>query len=90
MNQVVRFYKEDIKTARLESQLEVLTAHFQSHKEREGETAIKFEVTCGQVNDYVIRLGNGRQLSSEIVEMLRLILVMLATNATSERSFFGT
>jgi hypothetical protein len=51
MNQVVRLYDGDIEPARLESQLEVLTAHFQSHKEREEETATKSKVTFGQVKN---------------------------------------
>ena len=39
------------------------------------------------MQDYVIGLGKGRELLIEIVEILRSILSMPATNATSKRSF---
>ena len=39
------------------------------------------------MQDYIIGLGKGRELLTEIVEILRSILVMPATNATSKRSF---
>ena len=39
------------------------------------------------MQDYVIGLGKGRELLIEIVEILRSILSMTATNATSKRSF---
>ena len=44
-------------------------------------------MTFSQVKDYLISLGHERELLSEVVTILGLILVMPATNATSERSF---
>jgi hypothetical protein len=49
--------------------------------------AIKVQVAFSQVKDYVIGLRKGRELLSEIVKILHLILVMPDINATSKRSF---
>ena len=83
----MRLYEGDIEPARLKSQLEILTAEFQSQQFSEEGTVNKFPVTFSKVKDYLISLRHGRVLSSEVVTILRLILVMPATNATSKRSF---
>lgn len=75
MDRVVRLYEGDIDPARLQSQLEVITAHFQSQQMCEEGTAIKVQVAFVQVKDYVLGLGKGRELLSEIVKILRLILI---------------
>ena len=87
MEVVVRLYEGDIEPARLKSQLEILTAEFQSQQFSEEGTVNKLPLTFSKVKDYLISLGHGRELLSEVVTILRLILVMPATNATSKRSF---
>ncbi|XP_062504942.1 zinc finger MYM-type protein 1-like [Corticium candelabrum] len=67
MEVVVRLYEGDIEPARLKSQLEILTAEFQSQQVSEEGTVNKLPVTFGQVKDHLISLGHGRELLSEVV-----------------------
>ena len=39
------------------------------------------------IKEFIIGVGESRSLLSEVVKLINLILVMPATNATSERSF---
>jgi hypothetical protein len=59
----------------LKAQLQILSAKF--------EPPVSFSV----VKDFIFDLGEARSVLSEVVKLVRLILVMPATNATSERSF---
>ena len=76
------FYKNDIDKQLLITQLEVMKVHTANHNANLNKLT---------VSDLVKMVGEMkppfRQMFSEIVTVLKLIQVMPATNATSERSF---
>lgn len=79
--EVTDFYREDFKPADLKSQLSTLGTCFTSDDK---EPAI----TVGKVVEYVRQLpACKKDLLPEVVQLVKLILVMPATNATSERAF---
>lgn len=79
---VTHFYGTDLNPQLLKTQLTVLSTAF---KER---TAANSHVVLSEVIDFFkTRTPAQQELLSEVCKLLRLILVMPATNATSERSF---
>ena len=44
-------------------------------------------VTLKDIKNYIVSLGEAKSLVSEVSKLVQLILVLPATNATSERSF---
>lgn len=79
---VVDFYKGDVDREALKVQLETLRTHFAAVQ----KTAE--HVTFSDVLVYLRSLSTAmRSMFSEVVTLVKLLLVMPATNATSERSF---
>ncbi|XP_053395723.1 zinc finger MYM-type protein 1-like [Mercenaria mercenaria] len=82
MDFVVDFYKDDIDRLSLKSQLESLKVHARNSCDNVSN------VTVSDVTKLLTNMKPAsRAMFSEIVTVLKLILVMPATNATSERSF---
>ena len=77
---ISQLYKRDIDTAKLKVRLHVLRTHF---TEKEAASPVTFNA----IKSFLQNMGNANILLSEVVAIVRLILVMPATNATSERSF---
>ena len=76
------FYEDDFNSSQLQAQLLQLTVNF-SHTEVTTRT-----VTFGDICDYLRLLGTAQQaIYSQVVILAKLILVIPATNASSERSF---
>ena len=74
------FYSSDIDGSRLQTQLQVLATTFP----RESSVDVSF----ADILQYFRQLPqSGKVLLSEVCKVLKLILVMPATNATSERTF---
>ena len=79
---VCEFYKDDLDGAKLQVQLETLRATFPK--------AQLASVSVRDVHTFCCSLSvNERLLLSEVVTVLKLILVLPSTNAVSERSFSG-
>ena len=77
---VIDFYGADFQPSQLAAQLRV---HF-NQPETEGS------MTFGDVCDYLRSLNQAQQtVYSQVVVLVKLILVMPATNTTSERSFLA-
>ena len=75
---VSEHYSCDLDTANLRIQLQTLATNFPSHQ----------DISLGNVVKYFQNLTNRRKsLYSEVIKLVKLILVMPASNATSERSF---
>ena len=71
-------YANDINTPNLKIQLQTLSTNLETHS----------DVSLGSVVTYLQGLPRiGRTLYSEVITLVKLILVMPASNATSERSF---
>ena len=80
---VCSFYKDDFKQELLSSQLLTFGIDFQRGSDASGS-----DVTIFDIRDYFQSLGTGkRELLSQVCQVMKLLLVMPATNATSERSF---
>ena len=77
-DEIMRLYAQDFNQELLKSQLTILKTHFKDHSE---------PVRLSVIHEFLTNLGEARSLLSEVVKLLNLILVMPATNATSERSF---
>ena len=76
LNQVQKFYDKDIKYDNLEVQFQTISQ------------SVKEDFSLVGITDYLKSLSiTARSFYSEIVTLVELILVMPATNATSERSF---
>lgn len=76
---VIKFYEGDFHPSRLKIQLELLHTHFSS---RPGSLILK------DVIGFLTDLSTAhKELFSEVIIIAHLILVMPATNASSERSF---
>ena len=77
---VTNFYGSDFKTHELQTHLNTLTHNMPSD-----------DRTCTTLADVLKYLrslsGDKQQLMSQVIKLAKLILVMPATNATSERSF---
>ena len=79
LSSIQELYCTDFDSNILQTQLLILYSHFR-------ETAVTPALM--DVVDYVKSLGKpGQLLLSEVVKLIRLILVAPATNATSERTF---
>ena len=77
LNEVTDFYGEDLNKELLELQLTIL-----------GSNLIQEARTLIEIVTYLKSLPHpGKDLLSEVSKLMKLILVMPATNATSERSF---
>ena len=82
LDDVCAFYDDDFDKELLRSQLQTFGIHFQTVE----ETAVQISVF--DVKRYFLSLSPGQaSLLSQVRRLLQLILVMPATNATSERSF---
>ena len=77
-DEVMHLYDKDFDRELLKSQLDILKTHFSDRSE---------PVQISVVHEFLTDLGESRTLLSQVVKLLSLILVMPATNATSERSF---
>ena len=76
------FYHDDLDKELPHSQLQTFGIHFQTVE----ETAV--QILAFDVKQYFLSLSPGQaSLLSQVRRPLQLILVMPATNATSERSF---
>ena len=76
--EVMKLYGCDFDLTNLKSQLEILKSHFSNSSEA---------VCLSSIKEFLVNLGESRSLLSEVVKLIGLILVMPATNATSECSF---
>ena len=77
---ITSFYTDDLDPSQLRLHLETLSANF--------NTGTGSSVTIFDIKDYVLSLSvYERPLISEVVTILKLILVLPSTNAMSERSF---
>ena len=77
---VTEFYKTDIKKDALKVQLETMRTYFE-RQERD-------DIRLNDIVDYLrILEAPMRAIYSEVVTLVRILLVIPATNATSERTF---
>ena len=78
------FYKDDFDSGMLHAQLQVFTSECQRQQK---ETGIPF-TTVFDIKDFFCNLTDSQKsLFSEVCKVVKLILIMPASNATSERSF---
>lgn len=81
-----KFYK-DLESTYLEAQLRTLRIDFLQYWKKKFD-CVPVKVSILDVQEYFRCLSDGqRSLLGEITKLVQLILVMPATNATSERSF---
>ena len=79
LDEVCQFYKDDISRLELQTQLQLLGTYFSERGNK---------VTLRDCLQYLKSLSEEhRQLFQEVCTLFRLILVMPAANATSERCF---
>ena len=79
---VCEYYKDDLNPDVLHSQFLVFGNHFQSIPEKPSSP------TIFDIKDFFVKLSTAQKdLLEQVGLVLKLILVMPATNATSERSF---
>ena len=78
LDDVIELYGDDFDQSLLKSQLQILKSHFSTNTE---------PIHLSTIKEFLISLGESRSLLSEVVKLINLVLVMPATNATSERSF---
>ena len=82
LNEVCSFYKDDFDRDLLRTQLQTFHVHFQ--KENVGDVST---TTIFDLKKYFSSLSSGQtDLMSQVSRLMQLVLVMPATNATSERS----
>ena len=87
LNGICSLYGDDFKNGLLEAQLITFELHYQQVLKEKNEP-LKNDMSIFDVKDYFTSLSQGQQsLLSEVKKVLQLVLVMPATNATSERSF---
>jgi hypothetical protein len=80
LDAVCEFYSSDLDKDRLNVQLDMLRTHF--------KTSDHTTVVLSDIFSYLRQLAiPARELFSEVVTLVRILLVIPATNATSERSF---
>ena len=80
LQSVCNFYKDDLNKGLLDTQLRIL----QTIKPEDQRSITSFK----DVWKFFQKMSKGqRTLFSEVIKVLKLILVMPATNASSERSF---
>ena len=76
---VTDFYGTDLSHSRLRAQLEILATHFHNN-----DGSVSFRDIKSYFQDLTT---STRTLFSEVVTLMQLVLVLPATNASSERSF---
>ena len=76
---VTKFYGDDFHPKTLKSQLQALSTNFESDKKLE-------DITLSDIVKY-FESESVRNWLSDVLKLLKLVLIMPATNATSERSF---
>lgn len=74
-DEIIKLYGSDFNPPVLKTQLQILSTKF--------ATPVSFSA----VKKFLVDLGEAQSVLSEVVKLVSLILVMPATNATSERSF---
>ncbi|CAC5381633.1 unnamed protein product [Mytilus coruscus] len=81
LNAITTFYGDDFQKDNLRCQLKMVSANFESDCKRE-------DVVFADIVKYVKSLSKGEKVwLNEVVKLIKLVLVMPATSATSERSF---
>ena len=86
LQKVCKFYKDDFDQEILHTHLQTFGVHFQQVQDHPLEGNTKF--TIFDIKEYFLSLSHGQlSLISSVKRLLQLILVMPATNASSERSF---
>ena len=80
LNEVVSFYKDDFNSTELTTQLKLLGTHFSE----QNSTSVTFQDCLKYLQSLS---GAQRSFYIKVCVLVRLILVMPATNAVSERSF---
>lgn len=79
MKKALDFYGSDLDAYRLDGQLQILSQHYKNHS-----GAVTFEMVKG----YLKELSTAQQsFYSEVITVAKLLLVLPATNASSERVF---
>ena len=81
LDDVTRVFDGDFDVQNLRAQLQIVRDKFSA------EVSNGSHVTLSDVREFIIGLGDAKSLTSEVVKLVKLILVLPATNATSERSF---
>ena len=80
---VCSFYGDDINPDQLRLHLDILSTNFSLIPDE-----VSSSITIFDVKDYIFSLSpQERDLMSEVITILKLVLVMPSTNAISERSF---
>ena len=90
LRRVCSFYKDDFQLELLQAQLTTFGIEFQRAQRESGpsHTASIKTPTIFDTEDYFTSLTSAqRSLLSQVCSAVKLILVMPATNSTSERSF---
>ena len=77
-SEIMDLYASDFDTSLLKSQLQILQTNFSNTPK-----LIRFS----SILEFLTDLSQSQSLLSEVVKLMKLILVMPATNVTSERSF---
>ena len=84
---ICQFYKEDFDQDLLRTQLQTFAVHFQQVHEGSSDSTTK-NVNIFDVKSYLLSLSPAQlSLISKVKHLMQLILVMPASNASSERSF---
>ena len=84
---ICQFYKEDFDQDFLRTQLQTFAVHFQQVHVGSADSTTK-NVNIYDVKSYLLSLSPAQlSLISKVKHLMQLILVMPATNASSERSF---
>ena len=80
---VIQFYGSDLERSQLQTQLQSLTVHFDGY-----DTSKRSTISLNEILEYLRSLSEAqRAYYSQVVILTKLLLVMPASNATSERSF---
>ena len=89
LQNVCSFYKEDLEKAVLNAQLKTFGVHVQQQQHRHSKNKRKnSSVTIFDIKSYFESISPSQIiLLSQVKRVMQLILVMPATNASSERSF---
>ncbi len=81
-----QFYKNDFEEAVLRTQLQTFGTHFQS--QNQSNEISSQTINIFYIRSYFLSLSSGQlSLLAYVKRLVQLILVMPATNASSERSF---
>ncbi len=76
------FYKEDLNESYLRAQLPTFVLHFQE------VLGVLDKISIFDLKKYFCSISDSQiALIDEVKKVMQMILIMLATNATSERSF---